>query len=91
MKVIFKGETTIFLTKSNKYKVISECDDHYLILDNYNIKTFVVKTRLEVFETNNERNAGRKKIENGVIVRVTVSKELVKEFKQLVKDWRNKS
>jgi len=36
----------------------------------------------------NDRNAGRKKIQNGVIIRVTVPKELIKEFKQLVKNWR---
>jgi len=36
----------------------------------------------------NERGAGRKRVPNGVIIRVTVSKELVKEFKLLVKNWR---
>ena len=39
-------------------------------------------------ETNNDRNAGRKKVPNGVIIRVTVPKELIKDFKQLVKNWR---
>ena len=36
----------------------------------------------------NDRNAGRKKVPNGVIIRSTVPKELVNEFKQLVKNWR---
>ena len=36
----------------------------------------------------NDRGAGRKKIQNGVIIRVTVPKELIKDFKQLVKNWR---
>ena len=36
----------------------------------------------------NDRGAGRKKVPNGVIIRVTVPKELINEFKLLVKNWR---
>ena len=43
---------------------------------------------MKVVEPNNDRNAGRKKIENGVIIRITVPKELINEFKLLVKNWR---
>jgi len=88
MKVRYIKETNPSLTKGRKYKVISECERYYLIKDNDGDEEKKRKERFEVVETNNDRDAGRKKIENGVIIRVTVPKELIKDFKQLVKNWR---
>jgi len=51
MKVRYKGETTIFLTKGKKYKVISECNNHYLILDDEGDKVTKYKERFEVVKS----------------------------------------
>ena len=89
MKVRFIAKTNIFLTKGKAYRVLREYDDRYKIKDDEGDVIRALKLCFEVVETNNDRDAGRKKVPNGVIIRVTVPEELVKEFKQLVKDWRD--
>jgi len=88
MKVRFIEETDNDLTKDKKYKVLADSEKYYLIKTDNGHEAARFKTRFEVVETNNDRNAGRKKVPNGVIIRVTVPKELIKDFKQLVKNWR---
>ena len=88
MKVRFINKTNFCLTNGKSYKVLREYDNRYKIKDDDGDEINALKHCFEVVETNNDRDAGRKKIENGVIIRVTVPKELIKEFKQLVKNWR---
>jgi len=52
------------------------------------MKVRYIEGSAKVVETNNDRNAGRKKVPNGVVIRFTVQKELVKEFKTKVNQWR---
>jgi len=88
MKVRYIEETGHCLTKGKAYRVLREGGDRYVIKDDDGDEISGLKHCFEVVEPNNDRGAGRKKIENGVIIRITVPKELVKEFKQLVKNWR---
>jgi len=89
MKVRFINKTNFCLTNGKSYKVLQEYDSRYKIKDDDGDVISGLKNCFEVVEPNNDRGAGRKKIANGVVVRVTVPKELVKELKQLVKDWRD--
>ena len=88
MKVRYINNTNFCLTNGKSYRVLREYDNRYKIKDDDGDEINALKHCFEVVETNNDRDAGRKKIENGVIIRVTVPKELIKDFKQLVKDWR---
>ena len=88
MKVRYIEETAHELTKGKSYRVLREHVNRYVIKDNEGDEISALKHHFEIVETNNERNAGRKKVPNGVIIRTTVQKELVNEFKQLVKNWR---
>ena len=88
MKVRYINNTNFCLTNGKSYRVLREYDNRYKIKDDDGDEINALKHCFEVVETNNDRDAGRKKIENGVIIRVTVPEELVKEFKQLVKNWR---
>ena len=88
MKVRFINNTNFCLTNGKSYKVLQEYDSRYKIKDDDGDVISGLKNCFEVVEPNNDRNAGRKKIENGVIIRITVPKELINEFKLLVKNWR---
>jgi len=88
MKVRYIEETGHCLTNGKSYKVLRKYDNRYKIKDDDGDVISGLKHCFEVVEPNNDRGAGRKKIENGVIIRITVPKELVNEFKQLVKNWR---
>jgi len=88
MKVRFINKTNFCLTNGKSYKVLQEYDNRYKIKDDDGDVISGLKNCFEVVEPNNDRGAGRKKIENGVIIRVTVPKELINEFKQLVNNWR---
>ena len=88
MKVRFINKTNICLTKGKAYRVLREYDNRYKIKDDDGDVISGLKNCFEVVEPNNDRGAGRKKIENGVIIRITVPKELINEFKLLVKNWR---
>jgi len=88
MKVRYINNTNFCLTNGKSYRVLREYDNRYKIKDDDGDEINALKHCFEVVETNNDRDAGRKKIENGVIIRVTVPKELIKDFKQLVKNWR---
>ena len=88
MKVRYIEETGHCLTKGREYKVLREGGGRYIIKDDDGDEISALKHCFEIVETNNDRNAGRKKVPNGVVVRTTVPKQLIKEFKQLVKQWR---
>ena len=88
MKVRYINNTNFCLTNGKSYRVLREFDNRYKIKDDDGDEINALKHCFEVVEPNNDRGAGRKKIENGVIIRITVPKELINEFKLLVKNWR---